>query len=420
MATTLIDLRLKLTLICLFFFLVIGNLYAQEKTITVQDALNIAMQNNPQLNRIIDEVRIYESHTGTAWGVDSPEIFYFQEGLDGSTFLEQRWGVSQSFTFPLKGYYQNRKARADLTAIEMEVESIRKSIRVSVKKAYTELAYAIKYIELTEREVDLAEDLRDIAQTRFDVGESSELDLIQSDIRLSQAQNDLLQAIEKKHTSRYALFRIIGLDTEDQQYDISYPDSLVYFDAEINQNLVMNGLYDTPEIQTAKLLAESAQQNIKVTKSGYLPDLRIDYYQQDFGDGFRFKGFEIGVKIPLWFVLNERNRVIRANAAYRQAEWDVTEKALKVKEMAENAWHSYETSRENIHSYRDFIQRRSENLLELTQEGYRMGELDLLRVLEAQRTYLEGQHQYYQALRNYYLKLIELEQYMPYEFVFNQ
>ncbi|MEX2463733.1 MAG: TolC family protein, partial [Balneolaceae bacterium] len=112
--------------------------------------------------------------------------------------------------------------------------------------------------------------------------------------------------------------------------------------------------------------------------------------------------------------------VIHANAAYRQAEWDIAETVLRVKEMAENAWHSYETSRETIHSYRNFIQRRSENLLELTQEGYRMGELDLLRVLEAQRTYLEGQQQYYQALRNYYLKLIELEQYMPYEIVFNQ
>jgi outer membrane protein, heavy metal efflux system len=59
-------------------------------------------------------------------------------------------------------------------------------------------------------------------------------------------------------------------------------------------------------------------------------------------------------------------------------------------------------------------------LLELTQEGYRMGELDLLRVLESQRTYLEAEQQYYQSLKNYYLQLIELEKYLPNEIVFTE
>ncbi len=411
--------RYKISCLFIFIHFISGSLIAQEMTISVQDALNSALQNSPELNRSLEEVRIYESRIGTSWGMESPEFIYFQEGLDGSTFEEQRWGVSQNLAFPLTGYYQNQKARADVTAILMEVESIRKNIQISVKKAYTELAYAIKNVELTEREVKLAAELRDIARTRFEVGESSELDLIHSEIYLSRANNDLLQAIEKKHNSRYVLFRIMGIDSADQLYGVTFPDTLIYFDVSINQDQILNALKETPEIKTARLLAESARQDIRVAKSSYLPDIRIDYYRQDFGNGYDFKGFEVGIKIPLWFGLNEKNRVIRANATYRQAEWDVTETILKMNEMAENAWHSFETSQEIIHSYRGFIQKHSENLLELTQEGYRMGELDLLRVLEAQRTYLEGQQQYNQALRNYYLTLIELEQYLPNELVFN-
>ena len=223
-----------------------------------------------------------------------------------------------------------------------------------------------------------------------------------------------------KNEARYALFRVIGLDPEQQKYGVSFPDTLSYFDADISQKNVLQGLEEIPEIQSFQKNVESANRGVKVAKSNYLPDLRADYYRQDFGSGFEFDGFEIGVSVPLWFGLNQSNRVKQAKAVQRQAEWTVSEATLKVKERAENAWHRYETSRNTIISYREVIQSRATNLLELTREGYRLGELELLRVLEAQRTFLSAEEKYYQSLRNYYLQLIELERYLPNELVFTE
>jgi cobalt-zinc-cadmium efflux system outer membrane protein len=57
-------------------------------------------------------------------------------------------------------------------------------------------------------------------------------------------------------------------------------------------------------------------------------------------------------------------------------------------------------------------------LLQLTREGYQLGELDLLTVLDTQRTYLAVQSGYYRALKDYYLSAINMEELVGRELIF--
>jgi outer membrane protein, heavy metal efflux system len=391
-----------------------------QSVISVRDALQIALQNNPDLQRAEEQIRVQKSLLGPSWGLDNPELYYFKEGMEEDLFSEQRWGVSQKVVFPVSGYLRNRKAAADLRAAELQAEYSRSELRAMVKSAYTELAYSLKNVELVQQELELANDLQEIARARLEVGESTELDLIQAEIRLTRAQNNLKKAEELKNGARYELFRIIGLVPGDQQYGITYPDTLAWVDPVMSQESILQRVDFAAEMNLVRSYTEAADKNISVAKSSYLPDLRVNVYRQDFGAGYDFYGFEIGVSIPLWFGWNQGSQVQRANAQFSQAKWSEKEALLRVRENAEKAWHGYETSREAILSYRNFVQSRAATLLELTQEGYRMGELDLLRVLESQRTYLEAEQQYYQSLKNYYLQLIELEKYLPNEIVFTE
>lgn len=402
-----------------FAFLYLGSqLQAQESEITVQEALEIAFQNNPELNRAAAQVDIERSFRGSALGLKSPELYYYKEGIDDDLFSEQSWGVSQSIDFPLTGYYQRRQVSADIDAAQMQLRAVKTNVRASVKLAYTELAYAIKKIELIEREADLSEELRQTAEARLEAGESTELDLIQAEIQLTQSQNALREAEKLRNDARYALFSVIGLDTDEQMYGITYPDTLAFTDVNISQDEVMSQLDRHPEVLRSERSVESSSRAISAAKSQFLPDIRLNYYRQDFGNGYDFNGFEIGISIPLWFGLNEGQKVQRAQANLSQAEWTLREQSLLIKESAEKAWHGYEANRQKIQSHIDVIESRSATLLELTREGYRMGELDLLRLLEAQRTYLEGQQIFYQTLKDYYVQLIELERYLPNEIVF--
>lgn len=412
------NMRKVILLLCSIFLLLFSHLQAQENKITVREALEMAFQNNPELNRAADQIDIERSLRGSALGLKSPELYYYREGIEDDLFSEQSWGISQSIAFPLTGYYQGKKVSADIEAAQMQLEAVETDVRADVKLAYTELAYAIKKIELFEREAELAEELRQTAEIRLEEGESTELDLIQAEIQLTQSQNALREAEKLRNDARYALFSIIGLDPDEQMYGITYPDTLAFIDVTIRQDEIMSRLDQHPEVLSSERNVEASSRAISAAKSEFLPNIRFDYYRQDFGNGYDFNGFEVGVSVPLWFGLNEGKKVQRAKAARSQAEWRLREKNLSVKENAEKAWHGYEASRQKIQSHMDVIESRSATLLELTREGYRMGELDLLRLLEAQRTYLQGQQMFYQTLKDYYVQLIELERYLPNEIVF--
>jgi cobalt-zinc-cadmium efflux system outer membrane protein len=410
----------KIILVCWMIIMPVSGLAQTESEgiLTVQEAIRMAMNQNPDLRQAQEQIQIQRSLVRPAWGVDSPEVYYFKEGLDEGAFTEQRWGISQSFDFPLTGYLNSRKAAGDVNLAQRQADLLDVQIRAEVKRAYTNVVYAIKQVDLARNELELAGELREIANARLNVGESTELDLIRADIQLNGAQNKLAQSRDLFNQARYQLFRVIGIEPEGQEYGISFVDTLSWIDVSISQDEVMNGLNESPEMKVAETLSESARRNIAAEKSRYLPDLRISYYHQDFGSGYDFTGFEVGVSVPLWFGLNESRRVMRARSELRQTQWNRNRTILQVKEKAENAWHSYNTSRDAILSYRNFVQTRASTLLKLTSEGYRAGELDLLRVLEAQRTYLESEQKYYDSLKKYYEQLIELEKYIPNELVF--
>ncbi|MDZ7657685.1 TolC family protein [Fodinibius sp.] len=386
--------------------------------LSVGKALEIAYEHSPQVNQLKNRIEAQKQQAGLSLGIKNPTITYAKEGIGQGTFGEQRWMVSQSMDFPLTGYYRVKRERANTGSLELQLQTLKLQLKANVKSAYTKLAYAIESSHLARERVELLKNLRNAAQARSDLGESSEIDAMQADLQLTEAQNNMEKAYQQIMEARYNLFETVGLDEEQQTYEIGFPDTLHYVAVDINQDEVLQKLASHPQLQQIDEEQLAASYQTKAAKSSYLPDLNVMYYRQDFGNGFDFNAFEIGVSVPLWFGINQSNKVQQAKAEYRRVEWKYREEQLSIKKQAEQAWHGYETTRTNIIRYRESIQAKSKELVYMTQKGYRLGELDLLRLLEAQRTYLRTQQSYYETLRDYYLRVIELEKYLQTDIIF--
>lgn len=393
---------------------------ADVNDLGVQKALEIANQQNPQINQLSYQIRAQEQNEALTIGLEKPEISYFREGIGEETFTEQRWSVSQQIQFPLTGIYKYRGERSKTSSLREQLNALQISVKADVKSAYTELAYAIRILSLAQERVSLFENLRRAARARSDIGESSQIDAIQADLQLRESQNNLEMAHLQFMDARYNLFQTIGLDEEEQTYDISFPDTLQYSEVDIDQELVMQRLEEHPRMKMVELERQATEFQKKAAKSSYLPDLNLSYYRQDFGNQYDFYGFEVGLQIPLWFGIDQSKQVKKANARVQEVEWKLRDTSLLLKKQAEQSWHGYESSRENILRFRETIQSQAIDLINMTQTGYRMGELDLLTLLEAQRTYLRTQEAFYQTLRDYYLRIIELERYLQEDIIFKQ
>lgn len=407
---------LLITLTC--FWSTIALAQDEFEALSVHSALEYAYSHNPQLNQTRELINHKEAEKRLIFGLTAPEIRYTKEGLDGNGFMEQRWSVSQSLDFPTTIIHRNTKVDKEYSAMKAQYEASKLNLKADVKKAYSMVAFTLEIVHLRDEQVQLAREIESISLERNRVGESSKLDVLQAQLQLSEARNNYNDAISELQNARYELFNTIGLSPGNQHYGIEFPDTLTYIPVNFDQEAVMNSISRHPAVLRDKAFIRSAESEVKVKRSAYLPALTGTYFRQDFGNGFDFNGFEISISVPIWFALDQAPNVARAKSMLRSGELELQKNELALKTEAEQAWHSFHNVEQQIKDYNESIRSSSSELLSLTQEAYRVGEIPLITLLQAQRTYLTSQERYLTALRDYHIQLINIEKFLQKDLIY--
>ena len=390
-------------------------LQAQDNRITLQEAVESGLQRNPGLRELYSVLDQKRNTARQETGIDDPEVSYFREGISngpGDIFDEQRVTISQSIDFPLTTAYRMKGIREEVTALENEVKAREKMVRAEVKSSYVEVIYALRLQLSRQNQVTILTDLHRAVSTKMELGMASGIDLASIELQLQEALNDLDQSEFILHKARYNLFYAMGLPVPEQTYDITFSDSLNVIEVEVGQIMTLSMLEQQPEYQSTLHELQAARLFLKEAKSNVMPDLRLNLYRQDYGSGYDFTGFEVGVSIPLWYPLAHKGRINASAARVEEVGWKQDRIRLELKRELEHAWHNYDISRKIINRYRDTMRSRATELQRLSLRAYQLGEIDLLRLLNARQVFLNGEQHYLAAMRDYYLQLIALERYL--------
>jgi len=407
--------------IILLIFIQATSLQSQNNKISLERAVETSLKNNPALKQWEARLKAKKQERKLAYGIENPELTYFKEGINDNTtpaFDEQRIAISQSVDFPLKSIYKVKKSKGEYRVLEMQFLAFKRNLTANVKRLYVDLLYAIYYQKLTGEQFTLAKNLNDAVQSRAEAGAGTGMDQLKAEIQLAKAKNDIDYAERILHQARYELFNVMGLGEDDQKYTIAFDDTLRTKNDVIDQDAALEFTSKHPNYTSYVEKQRAAEYGVKAAKSGYLPDISFSLYQQDYGDGYDFTGFEVGLSIPLWFTINQHVKTQQALAKLEEFQWRQKEVLLNMKMQIEHAWHNYEASKQNLERFKEIIAIKSDKLRSLTLEAYKLGEIDLLNLLNAQQLYLDTRKNYLKVLQDYYLQLIELEKYMNKEIVY--
>ena len=412
----------KYTIITLLFSLFFSQQASpQNELLTLKDAVGIALKRNPVLNQERAVLKQKEEQHKIVTGLDAPEVVYMKEGInknEANPYGEKRFSVSQSVDFPLSTIYHLKALKEEIKSQQLKIEALEKDVTVEVKSHYVNVVYALHLQKLREQQIKLAKDLYNAVYTKFETGYGNGIDLIKAELQVAEAENDLDDSEKILHEARYNLFKAIGLNPEEQKYTILFTDTLRGAEERISQHYALNNLEKQPMFRSAANEYEASRYRIKEAKSNLLPGFRFDLYKQDYGNGFNYNGFEVGLSIPLWHPITQKGKVGMAKAVGEETLWKQQMIKLDMKNQVEHAWHGYITSKTTIERFQATIQGKAEKLQSLTMEAYSLGEIDLLNLINAQQIYLNSQQRYITALRDYFLKMIALEKYLEEEIVY--
>ncbi|UMB54691.1 CusA/CzcA family heavy metal efflux RND transporter [Lutibacter sp. A64] len=395
----------SLTILILLFLTVSFFGYSQEKTIELEDAISIAVENNKELTIKYLELDKSKKIENIAFNIAKTSFYYTKDrtnlGIDGKPF--ETYGIDQTIEFPTV-YFARKKANVITSSlVSLNYEMAKDNLIKEVTKAYYKIVYLnnkqtyLKYVD------SLYADFSKAAKRKFELGESNYLEMITAQSKykqyaalLSQVKNDI--SISK------TLFN--GLLQSEENYKINK--------AVLNEIKVIQ-----PDLQQ-HLLNEYTFQNSKLSKvkkristQELLPDLQFNYFNsKDLKANVSVNSFQVGIAIPL-FLFEKSSKIAASKIEEDIANEQAFDLKFKLNSKYKMLLEELQKSNSQLNYFKESGNKVAKEILKTATLSYKNGEIDFFQYIQSIETsnqisldYLFNLHTYNKiALEINYLNL---------------
>ena len=372
--------------------------------LTFEEIYDLAERANLQIAAVRRRRAVAEAEIQIAGQRPNPEF------ISAYTRAEPRFQPSVSQLIELGGKRGRRidVARNELRLTELDLESALRTLRHDVRAGYFTLALARNNVDLGQQAVAQAKELADIALARFEAGDIAQFEVLQANLAVDRAINDLARLENTECIARATLNQLLNR-APDARLDLR--DSLFVKPASISTpDLIARALAANVDLRTAEQQIATEQSRLKLARAQRIPDLTLEPGLETYDSAFSHPGFKMQVSVPLPLFNRGTAEIKRSSAMLEQlqAERDATRQ--RVSSDIGRAVLNLESARKQVEFYEAKLLPDAERVRQLANEAYRIGQTSLLSVIDATRNAREVRQGYLQALADYQTALADLEQ----------
>jgi outer membrane protein TolC len=346
-------------------------------------------RNNPELKAARRDVDMRTARIAPAGAPPDPTFsFGYMGGLLRAPFFPssgapgsfRQFGLSQEIPYPGKLALKARVAATEADAERWNYENTRRRLIAELKMAYVDYQYANRSLVILQRNKERLEQVRQIAEARFSVGQGLQQDVLKAQLEISM----ILERLAMFERGRGALqAQINGLLFRPPDTPL---DSALTFEAaplpSSVEELRLRVEQNHPALKRAERTIDRGQQALALARKELLPDFAINVTSQRFvGDMPWMYGVDFMVKLPLFWQRKQRPMVAEAAAALesgrkmRDADLSMALAQVTEEYLAET------TSKRLADLYADSVLPQARLTLESSLASYQVGRVDFLTVL---------------------------------------
>ena len=325
---------------------------------------------------------------------------------------EDQYGFTGTIEQPLFTGFANlsnyQLAKLGLDVAEIQLTQARFDLILEVKVAYFKVLTAERIKEVAQQSVEQLQAELKTAQNFYDVGMSPKIDVLDAEVRLAEAEQQLIRT-ENALRIAEATFNTILRRPIDQE--LAVEDILSYqpYDRSYESCLEVS-LKNRPELMEAEKNVSSAEKEITLAKSDYYPyvSLSSNYYRAGEDpnvDGSEFVDREnwdiIAVASITFFEWGKtRFAANEKRARLRQAQDALEQIKDAVRLDVKTSYLNVQAAEENISVAKKSVGSAEENF-RISKERYREQVATATEVLDAQTRLTEAKTNYTRALAEF-------------------
>lgn len=343
------------------------------------DAVRIALINNPQLQANLAELGISEANLVQAGRFPNP-IFSYQRltPVTEEYNIERQiiFDVLGMLTLPLKVSIEKRhfeQAKLEATIAILQTAAL-------TRKAYYNAIASAQRVAYLKDVLDAAHASAMLARKMAEVGNFSRLEQMREQIFYAQMMAELAQTEKKATHDREELTRMMGLWGE--QLCFILPDRLPDLPCELEDGLELEqeALCQRLDLQWMKINIESKAKALGLTKTtrfinvfdfGYVNNTGVDLPHQ--------RGYQLSLEVPLFDWGGAK--VAKAENIYMQAVWQLRHLAIQTRSEVREFYQNYRLAYDIAKHYSEEIIPLRKHILDeslLRYNGMLIGPFELI------------------------------------------
>ena len=296
--------------------------------------MKLVLENNPTLRAARESYQLSLLEAGTGNTPQNPEVeFGYLFGNPGEIGNRVDFSVNQQIDFPTTYIHRSRARNIRNSKAELEYLLARQEVLLLARQLMIERIYLNNQQMLLEERLSQAQSINEGFRQKVAAGEEGQLALNQSSLHLVSLESEFEQVRLKIMNSRLAIRELTGGSEHE------FPGAVLPPGATIIRDSIVYAYSKSPDLLLYQQELELKREEQSIMLGQNLPRISAGYYSETLLDQ-KFKGFQIGLSVPLWensnTIKSAKSEVVFAQADARRFTLQLEKEVEQMLNQLEN------------------------------------------------------------------------------------
>lgn len=384
---------------------------ALAEILTLKKATSIVVKENPGLAAIQARAEALLAIPSQLVTLPDPRLMVnlVNIPLDNPSFNQEgmtqlQMGLSQMLPYPGKLALRGKAALHEARAAGSEVGERRLQLQRDVKTVWWNIFYLDRAIEINARNQTLLQQFVTLAETRYEVGQGLQQDVLLAELELSQLENSLIQLRQLRESEAARLNTL--LDYPAQQ-PVELPAKV---DEQLPVLATLNKLHQRaqatrPQLEAQSFRIKAARTRISLARKDYYPDFKLGAVyglrEGNNPDGSRrsdFASIQFSMNLPIFTETKQKRAEDQRNAEWMQQKYNLDDRRNAVASQVNRAATDFQNRVQQTKLFKIQILPQARQTVDAMLAGYQVNKVDFLNLVRSQTKLYNYESAYWKAL----------------------
>ncbi|WP_036242590.1 TolC family protein [Methylobacter luteus] len=398
-----------------------STLLADEPILTLEQAISMALADNPSLAQIKARSEAMAAIPSQEGSLPDPTLNFgalylpTANGLnlqkEDMTMLEV--GISQPIPFPGKLALREKAATFEAEAAAHTVEEARLQLAREVNIHWWQLMFVHRSLLIISDTEQQLKQLARIADTQYRVGKGLRQDVLSALLAQTRLTKEKAQHLAMH---RAELARLNALLNRPADKAVHLPDAVDVHLPAIGSapDLQAQSEKSRPRLAERKNAIDAAQSRLELAEKDYYPDFTVGTayaFRQNTPDGQSrsdFASVQLSMTLPIYTGRKQAKAVNQRQSELLKERYALDEAHREIQTEINAALALYQGSVEQFELLKNDMLPLAQQNVAASLSAYQVGKADFQSVIQAQNAWFDYQTQYWQALAEAHQALAQL------------